>query len=652
MNRQDPRKKVRHSPFRTAKNVWFMIRYVLRYAPGYLLVTLLEALGKGGWHVAGVLFTRYLFDAIEAGEDFRRVVTFLLFYAGYNAVFLLFSRWRLSVYLPKVELVLHEGIQNELYEKARKLDQSCYDDPEFYNDFIWAIRESDKRTVQIMENISLFLNRLLSGAVIWSLLASMDLYAALFLLCAVLAGFFVRNRLNRVRYEKKLELNPIARKKSYVGRVFYLSQYAKELRQGKISSLLREKYAGAVEEEISCIKKYVKKIFFLSLLASLLSGVVPSAGMTGYLIFRYILDPTLSLGQFSASIQASHKLFRTLNDLGSCLNKFNEHSLYIENVRRFTGYEPKIQGEIREVPPFESLEIRDLSFTYPFTEGGEPVLSHLNLSIHRGEKIAFVGYNGAGKTTLVTLLLRLYDAESGEILYNGVNIKNYSPEEYRRHIGAVFQDYKIFAATVAENVLGGEYSEEKEPVVKEALEAASFTERLKLLPDGIQTQLTREFQKNGAALSGGEAQKIAIARVFARPFELIVMDEPSSALDPISEYELNQSILKNAAGKTVIFISHRLSTTRMADRIYMFAQGKLVEEGTHGELMEKNGKYAEMFRVQAEKYRAGEEASPKGTPDAESSAVSPAAFPATSPFEQQAASWEGAPEGLRGEYPR
>ena len=231
--------------------------------------------------------------------------------------------------------------------------------------------------------------------------------------------------------------------------------------------------------------------------------------------------------------------------------------------------------------------------------------------MRRGEKLAIVGYNGAGKTTLIKLVMRLYDPTSGRILYNGQDIREFDLADYRAHIGAVFQDYCLFAATVAENVMGGRYdaSPESEAAVRKALDSASFTERLTTLEKGLDTPLTRELDENGVNLSGGEAQKIAIARVFVRPYELIIMDEPSSALDPVAEYELNHSIL-NAADRqdrTVIFISHRLSTTRFADRILLFADGCLRESGNHDRLMELNGLYAEMFRMQAEKYRRGEE---------------------------------------------
>ena len=600
---KDKNKEKKHSVIRVSKNLWFMLKYSFKYAPSYTLVTLGEALGRGAWHIIGVLFTKYLFDAIEAGIEFKTVLFWILLVAGYNAAFELFNKWRLEVYVPKVKLILHEGIQNELYKKARELDQSCYDDPEFYNDFIWAIRESDNRTVQIMENFSIFINRIVSSAVILGLLASMDWIVAVVLLVSVSLGFIIKNKLNKIRYDKNLEMNPINRKLSYIGRVFYLQDYAKELRQGGIAEHLRNDYKTTTDRKITCIKKYMRKIFGFSLISTMLTNVLPSAGVTSYLIVRYIVDPTLSLGSFSASINASFKLYWTIDDIGNYLNKFHEHSLYIEKVKKFIEYEPQINGEETEVPAFESLTIKNVDFVYPFTKDDKKTLQGLNFEIRKGEKVAFVGYNGAGKTTLIKLLMRLYDTTSGEILYNGRNITDYDPEKYREHIGAVFQDYKVFAATVAENVMGGEYTDADEAAVMKALCAASFDEKLGQLPNGIHSQLTTEFSKEGVGLSGGESQKIAIARVFARPFELIIMDEPSSALDPIAEYELNQSILKNAEGKTVIFISHRLSTTRMADKIYMFDGGEIVECGSHDELMAQNGKYAEMYRVQAKKYK-------------------------------------------------
>lgn len=596
-------KAKKHNPFRVLKNLGFMLKYSFKYTPSYLFITLIEAFGRAAYHIIGILFTKYLFDAIEAGIDFYTVLFWILLVAAYNAVFELFNKWRLEVYSPKIKLMLHEGVQNELYQKARELDQSCYDDPEFYDDFIWAIRHADDHVAQVMASIELFLNYSISSVVILGVVASIDWIVALILVVAVSLGFMIKNKLNKLRYEKNVEMNPITRKLEYISRVFYLQDYAKELRQGGIAEHLRNDYRKTTESKITCIKKYMGKIFGFSLLSTMLTQVLPSAGVTAYLIVRYMLDPTLSLGGFSASITACYKLYWRINGISTHLNEFHKQSLYIEKIKKFIEYEPTIKGEKTEVPAFETLTVKNVDFAYPFTKDGKKTLNGLNFEIKRGEKIAFVGYNGAGKTTLIKLLMRLYDAASGEILYNGQNVTEFDPEKYREHIGAVFQDYKVFAATVAENVMGGEYTDADEEAVLSALRAASFEEKLKQLPNGIHSQLTTEFSEDGVGLSGGESQKIAIARVFARPYELIIMDEPSSALDPIAEYELNQSILKNAEGKTVIFISHRLSTTRMADRIYMFDGGEIIESGSHEELMRLNGKYAEMYCVQAKKYK-------------------------------------------------
>ena len=281
------------------------------------------------------------------------------------------------------------------------------------------------------------------------------------------------------------------------------------------------------------------------------------------------------------------------------------------------SYEPKIVGGELIAEPLETIELKNVTFAYSSTESTDEKdgdeskenppknsLEGIDLTIHKGEKIAIVGYNGAGKTTLTKLLMRLYDPTEGEILYNGRNLKEYDIASLRARIGTVFQDYKIFASTIAENVLGDECTEEKRNTVTDALTKATFREKLDSLEKGMDTELTKEFYEDGVNLSGGESQKVAIARIFAKPYDLVIMDEPSSALDPIAEYELNHTILEYAQDKTVVFISHRLSTTRMADRILMFADGKLMEWGSHDELMAQNGRYAEMFKLQAEKYRA------------------------------------------------
>ena len=200
--------------------------------------------------------------------------------------------------------------------------------------------------------------------------------------------------------------------------------------------------------------------------------------------------------------------------------------------------------------------------------------------------------------------MRLYDVTSGSIKYGEHDIREYATDDYRKKIGAVFQDYNIYAATLGENVVMGKVNENDEERIVNALKKADFGKKLDKLPDGINTELTKEFIENGTNLSGGESHKVAISRIFAAGDErtVSILDEPSSALDPVSEYKLNKNLIENAKDDTIIFISHRLSTTRMADKIYLFENGTIKEQGSHDELMELNGRYKEMFDRQAENY--------------------------------------------------
>ncbi|MBQ3029532.1 MAG: ABC transporter ATP-binding protein, partial [Lachnospiraceae bacterium] len=284
----------------------------------------------------------------------------------------------------------------------------------------------------------------------------------------------------------------------------------------------------------------------------------------------------------------------------------NENSLYIEKIRNFLAYEPEMKHDIGEEVPAGTgaLELKNVFFRY--TEESEEILHDISLKVEPGERVAIVGYNGAGKTTLIKLLMRLYDPSAGTVSYHGKDIKEYVLSDYRNRVGVVFQDFKMYGATLLENVVLEDVGDGKkeEAAVIEALCKSGFGDRMETLPNGLATGLTTEFDEKGVNLSGGESQKVAIARAFYRNADILIMDEPSSALDPIAEYNLNKAMHEAAEGKTVFYISHRLSTTRDADRILMLEKGRIIEEGTHEELLEKNGQYAEMWYAQAGKYTA------------------------------------------------
>ena len=265
------------------------------------------------------------------------------------------------------------------------------------------------------------------------------------------------------------------------------------------------------------------------------------------------------------------------------------------------AYEPRIVSIPDAVRPgkFEELEVRNVSFRYQSMS--KDALHHINLNIKKGEKIALVGKNGSGKTTLVHLLLRLYDPDQGQLLYNGLDIRKLELEVYRDRFGIVFQDFNLYADTIRNNLfLGGESKSEEE--ISQIIREFGLENKIRALPDGMDTQLTCELSEDGVLLSGGQSQALAICRIYLTDHDIFILDEPTSALDPMAEAKFFENIKNIAAEKTVLFISHRLSSAKIADRIYMMEDGEIVEYGTHAQLMELDQKYAEMFEIQSQYY--------------------------------------------------
>ena len=623
MNTTEKKQKIKQKPSRIIRNNLAVIGKVARMTPGYIIAMALEGVVYGALNACQTLFMFRLFNALDENPSFELVATIILTLAVFYLIARLYTNWYWHYYHAAVQRKLIYRMHRELFEKAKEMDLACYDDPVFYNDFVWAMDQSHSRAVSVIEDVGKIINRLVASGTIFSVLFTVDVAMSFVLLACCVFTIVLRQYMNKVNFRHREETQHMHRHKNYINRLYYLSDYAKELRISEVDKNLMEAYWKNMDGIVETDLRYGKTYFLWN---DVVAGIVDNLTYYGILIYMVV---QLSLGHvligaLAASVNAVWSCRWMLNDLVNRFTKFPEHSLYIEKYLSFLANKPTILGGEGEVGALEELVLENVGFTYPVSskkdegkdtdESGEasrapkPSLTNVSLTVKRGEKIAFVGYNGAGKTTLTKLLMRLYDPSEGRILYNGRDLRELSLEQLRAHIGAVFQDYRLFGATLAENVLGDDYhrTPEEEATVRAALHAATFDEKLAELPDGIDTLLTREFDDKGVNLSGGESQKVAIARCFARPFELMILDEPSSALDPLAEYELNRAILQKADERTVIFISHRLSTTRMADRIYMFENGSVIESGSHEELMEQNGKYAEMFRLQAEKYRSKE----------------------------------------------
>ncbi len=600
-------KEEKQSFKRVCANNFLMLRFIARYTPGLVVWKVFSSFLSGTVKVLdNVYIAKYVLDGLQHNRPFIGMLPFLLFVLLLNTLLALLKGLYEGSYLPRKKEYLYGKMHEELFAKAQKMELACYDNPKFYNDFVWAMSESDAKALDVLESVGEVLSRVTVVAGTTAVIASINAFGlAIVALGLVLEGI-VQNKLNKLSYGLSVEQKPLQRKRDYTSRVLYQQDYAKEVRLTPVKGILVDNFCETNVKLIKAIRKYGFKMMWIEWMSNaFFYSALLRGGYMGYLLYGVLAQHRYTYGSFFALYNGAIGFSDSWYGMVHFFNKLKKDSLYIEKFRRFLEYEPKMADKegalfVPEEPAAISLE--GVSFTYEGME--EPTLKDISLTIHPGEKVALVGYNGAGKTTLIKLLMRLYDVSQGKICLGKTDIRDYKLKEYRNYYGVVFQDYQLLAATIAENVKMDNVKEADEPAIRDALEQSGFQEKLGTLPMGIQTVVSREFDEKGVLLSGGEGQKVAIARVFPRDCQVVVLDEPSSALDPISEYNVNQSMLAAAKDKTVLFISHRLSTTKIADRIIMLEGGRIIEQGSHEELMKMDGKYAQMFRIQAEKYQA------------------------------------------------
>lgn len=591
------------------KNQVFLWKLCFKTCPLYMIYHLYDAFRYQGVifleHVLGI---RYVLRCAEFHEPFTKA----LFYIGLILLLnilqiipdgLFIYGWQFK-YKPR----LYRALKEQMFKKASEIDLYCYDDPAYYNDFVLGVQQSEAAIDRFLEllNMTVQAFTVLFTTGIFYLVT--DPAGIIFVLVSFILRFIVSKKLNKVNYENRIKINPHMRKRDYISRVFYLKDFAKELRlHPNAGSQLEKEFEEANDSIIAEHKKVAAKRTWLQFLKDYgVSDLLIDGFYITYLVYKAAVLHSLCYSDAVILFNRTGSLRGSMGRFADLGPKAHENSMFVDKIRAFLSYEPKIKNnEGKAVPQGNgTLNINHVSFKY--LETGRTVLDDISLTVKPGEHIAIVGYNGAGKTTLIKLLMRLYDPTSGTITYHDQSISTFKPDDYRKRIGVVFQDFQMFGANLAENVvmdnMTKEEEEERAPQITAALTSAGFGEKLAHLPDGLFTQVTTEFDKSGVDFSGGESQKVAISRAFYKNADILIMDEPSSALDPIAEYELNKAMQTAAKGKTVFYISHRLSTTRDADRIIMLERGRIIEEGTHAELLKRNGKYAEMWNAQAGKY--------------------------------------------------
>lgn len=604
---KDKAKTDRLSLGRVISNDLWLLRIIWKVCPVKIIMMGVSSVGFALLNfLSGTFLMRYIVNGIQAGKSFEVIIFMVCLLCVLPFVGEVLQNIYHYLLDSKYDVQYDAHLKRMIFEHAREADIACFEDPEYYDKYVLAAAETSTRATSILGSINDIAWTVTSVVANCALLAAIDPWLIVFIVIPVgVCG--IQKKYTQVTYNKYNELKACSRRRDYSGRVFYMSEYTKDLRMGNIADMLKARYVKASHEYMGITNKYAFPVVALNAVRDLAIDIFAASGAAVYSLYQAIVTGNMLYGDCLVVLNSVSRMSWDLYWCLNCLVQFQDDAQYIENVRSFMETEPEVTSPADPVPIPEGIgdiEFRDVSFCYKGAE--KNTIEHLSFTIKAGERIALVGLNGAGKSTVVKLLLRLYDPTEGAVYFAGRDIREYDLAEWRHRIGAVMQDFKLFSLSVAENVLLRRESDGDRATVTDALTRSGAIEVVEALPNGADTVMTKEFDDEGAALSGGEAQKVALARIFAGHFPIVILDEPSSALDPISEYNMYENMMKALEHSSAMIISHRLSSAVMADRIYLLEGGCVAECGTHSELMEAGGKYAEMFALQARSYRKSE----------------------------------------------
>lgn len=512
-----------------------------------------------------------------------------------------------------VQQILQEQVANriqlDILKKASSLDLAFFENAQSYDKIRQATNQSAfQPTSMVMQTFGM-VQMLITLVSLIALLAHLAWWLAPLALLMPLPAFFFSTRYGWSGYQLMRHQSPERRLMNYVTMLMTTDTYTKEIKLFNLSDFFLTHFWDLAKKLYRQDKKLALRRSFTGFAWSNLNTIANSG------IYLFVALQTIAghitLGGLTLYTQTATQVGQNFQNFLSSVSSTYETTLYVNLLFEFLAYQPRILSPAIPEPlpaseqePGLSIEFRNVSFTYPGKL--EPVLNRVSFTIRAGEAVALVGHNGAGKTTLVKLLTRLYEPDEGEILIGGRAIGEYDLAELRRHIGVIFQDYVTYQLTARENIgVGRIEAIEDTALVKQAAGKSGASAFIERLPRGYETALGRWFKsvEESAQLSGGEWQKIALARAFMREAQILVLDEPTSALDADAEYDVFQHFHTLTEKRTALFISHRFSTVRLADRIFVLEHGHIIESGSHSELLAQGQRYAELFSRQAEAYR-------------------------------------------------
>lgn len=613
-------KNTRKMKFRVIlSNTGYMLTYIWRSAPLYLVIKLISCvLNVLEYYFITLMLIQNIINALINEFQMQDILRYLVIILCFKVFKTIFDGFVNSLYYPSQQLCIEKYMRQLIYNKFVRIKAKRMDDPEFFNEYSLAVDAALAQVHQVLEQICGFFYNLSVWVISYFIVVNsiaetagqirstnseqgfigIILFVATFL--PALFSIPITTKINKIMYAQEVALRPSDRKISYINRVFYLKEFAKDLKSSNIKNILWGHLQQSSLDWGTIQKQYGKKCFYLMVINETLGYFVQFMQYV-YMFYCVVISGTMILGNAFSYQKSSDKVltsFPTQN-----LQEIYKLTLYIENLNRYLEEEEEAGGSQSLSQEWHNITFQNLSFQYENSH--KKILHNLNLTIKRGEKIAIVGKNGVGKSTFVKLLMRLYQPTEGEILLDGIPLEDYDLKQYRKQVGYVPQDYKVYAVSAMENVLMRPILDidTDSQLATYSLNQCGLLNKILSYPNAIHSNITKEFDDNGIILSKGQEQKLAISRIFPATLSLLILDEPTSALDPIAEDEIQRIILEQIKDQTVIFIAHRLSTVRNADRIYLINEGQIVEEGTHKFLMQQGGMYYNMFTVQAERYQ-------------------------------------------------
>jgi len=591
-----------------ASNCAFMVRRAWRDCRGVLTVALGVVLCGVSSNLLELFVVPAILKAVErgvaAGELIRLIAWFTLGMVlvralrGYLDENAIFGRVR-----------VRRGLCLDLHMAFCRTSYPHTETPGYLKRMEKASRSVDSNHEAgdaVWETMTELLTNLISFVIYLLLLAQVGPWAAV--LCIVLAavGYFAGEHIRAWRYRRREEEGRLAHKLSYtIGRSLDV-KLAKDIRIFGLAPWLNElfdKYTRLYQDFCTKSQRYCLWADLLDVgLAFLRNGAAYG------ILITMALRGELSAAEFVLYFTAVSGFTGWVTGIFSGLGKLHRQSLDLSALREFVETEEIFRFEDGKPLPVKpdhlyELKLRDVSFRYPGAD--HDTLSHINLTIHPGEKLAVVGRNGAGKTTLIKLLCGLYDPTEGQVLLDGEDIRQFNRRDYYKHFSAVFQQFSLLAGTMAENVAQAQSGEVDLPRMWDCLERAGVADKIRSLPQGADTHLGRAVYLDGIDLSGGQMQRLMLARALYKNAPVVVLDEPTAALDPIAESDLYQKYSDLTGTRTSVYISHRLASTRFCDRVLLIENGGIAEEGTHEELLAQGGRYACLFNIQSKYYREG-----------------------------------------------